>query len=202
MHDEGALQAAGAHAKVREQLAGKSIVLVGMMGAGKSSIGKRLAAALCLNFFDADTEIERAAGMSIPEIFAQHGERYFRDGEQRVIHRLLHSGQCVLATGGGAVISAETRRTIAERALSVWLHAPLDLLLQRVSRRDNRPLLKTGDPKAVMTRLLNEREPFYREADITFESRDAAHEVIVAELIKSISDHLALPAAQSSQTVF
>ncbi len=125
-----------------------------MMGAGKSSIGKRLAAALELPFYDADIEIERAAGTTIEEIFRLHGEAYFREGEERVIKRILQGGSQVLATGGGAVISPQTRAEIAKSGVSIWLNAPIDLLLQRVSRRDNRPLLKIENPRAVLARLL------------------------------------------------
>ena len=164
-------EAAGPTAKrlareVRGMLGSRSIVLVGMMGSGKSSIGRRLAAALELPFSDADTAIEQAAGMTVEDIFATHGEPYFRDGEERVIKRLLQSGPQVVATGGGAVLSAKTRAECAKNGISVWLKAPVDLLLQRVSRRDNRPLLKTADPRAVLTRLLSEREAYYAEATL------------------------------------
>lgn len=175
---------------IRQGLGSRSIVLIGMMGAGKSSIGRRLASELRLQFADADTEIESAAGMTIEEIFKQHGESYFREGEERVIKRLLKSGPQVLATGGGAVLSAETRSRIAEQGVSIWLNAPLELLLQRVARRDNRPLLKTDNPAGVMARLLEQRVPYYRAADIVFESRDAPHDVIVDEVLTLLADHL------------
>lgn len=177
--------------EVRLELGKRSIVLVGMMGSGKSSIGRRLATALDLPFHDADMEIEQAAGMTIEELFRTHGEPYFREGEERVIRRLLRSGPQVLATGGGAVISAQTRAEIARTAVSIWLKAPLDLLLARVARRDNRPLLKGGDPRAVLARLLDERAPYYAEADLMFESRDASHETIVEELLLLLASHLA-----------
>jgi shikimate kinase len=162
-----------------------------MMGAGKSSIGRRLAAALDLPFHDADAEIERAAGMTIEEIFRLHGEPYFREGEERVIKRLLQGGAQVLATGGGAVISPQTRAEIAKSGISIWLNAPIDLLLQRVSRRDNRPLLKTENPRSVLTWLLSEREPLYREADLIFQSRDEPHDNAVEGLLSMIEAYLA-----------
>lgn len=161
------------------------------MGAGKSAIGRRLAARLELPFADADAEIETAAGATIEEIFASHGEAYFRDGERRVIARLLESGPQVLATGGGAFMNAETRARILRRSVSIWLRADLDLLMQRVGRRDNRPLLKTGDPREVMRRLMDERYPVYSEADIAIESRDVPHEAIVDEIIAALGRRLA-----------
>lgn len=181
--------------EVRSALGNQSIILVGMMGAGKSSIGRRLGLALDLPFNDADFEIEKAAGMTIEEIFSLHGEPYFREGEERVIKRLLQGGPQILATGGGAVISAQTRALIAKSGVSVWLNAPLDLLLNRVSRRDNRPLLKAGDPHAVLARLLSERGPYYAEADLIFESREAPHETVVDELLTLLASHLATRSA-------
>ena len=175
---------------VRKALHKRSIVLVGMIGAGKSSIGRRLAAALVLPFNDADTEIERAAGMTIADIFRNHGETYFREGEERVIKRLLHCGPQVLATGGGAVVSAQTRAAIARCGVSIWLDAPLDLLMQRVSRRDDRPLLRTEDPQGVIAHLLEERRSFYAAADLVFESRDAPHDQIVEEVFCLLESHL------------
>jgi shikimate kinase len=174
---------------VCEVLGERSIVLIGMMGAGKSSIGRRLAAVLGLPFHDADTEIERAARMSVADIFQGYGEAYFREGEERVIRRLLQCGPQVLATGGGAVMSAQTRAEIAKYGVSVWLDAPLDLLMQRVARRDDRPLLKTQDPRAVLARLLAERKPFYSAADLVFESRDAPHDVVVDELLCALQSY-------------
>jgi shikimate kinase len=172
--------------RIREQLGKKSLVLIGLMGAGKSAIGRRLAATLDMPFADADQEIEMAAGMTINDIFAENGEAYFRDGERRVIGRLLGEGSKVLATGGGAFMNEETRRRIAGSGISVWLKADLDLLMQRVMRRDTRPLLKSPDPRAVMERLIAERYPVYALADITIQSRDVAHEVIVEDIIASI----------------
>jgi shikimate kinase len=176
---------------VRQALGSRSIVLVGMMGSGKTSIGRRLALALDLPFCDADAEIEQAAGMTIEDIFRFHGEAYFREGEERVIRRLLEGGPQVLATGGGAVISEQTRAKIAKKGVSIWLNAPLDLLFQRVSRRDNRPLLKTDEPRAVLERLLLERARFYGAADLIFESRDAPHDAIVDDMLSLLAAHLA-----------
>src|SRR5215475_15573552 len=162
------------------------IVLVGMMGAGKSTIGRRLAARLNLAFVDADTEIETAAGMTIPEIFELHGEPHFRDGEARVIARLLDGGPAVLATGGGSFMREETRRRIAEKAVSVWLKADPDIIMKRVKRRTDRPLLQTADPVATVNRLLAEREPIYGNADLTIASRDVPHDKIVDEVIAAL----------------
>src|SRR5262245_30148273 len=157
------------------------------MGAGKSSIGKRLASTLDVPFTDADQEIEKAAGKTISEIFEENGEAYFRDGERRVIARLLSEGGKVLATGGGAFMNEETRKRIAETGISVWLKAELDLLMHRVLRRDNRPLLRARDPRAVMEKLIAERYPVYSLADITIVSRDVPHHVIVDEIIDTVA---------------
>jgi shikimate kinase len=173
-------------------LGSRSIVLVGMMGAGKSSVGRRLSRALNLPFVDADEEIERAAGKSIPEIFADHGEPYFRAGERRVIARLLESQPKVLATGGGAYMDAATRELIGRRGVAIWLKADVDVLLRRVRRRANRPLLHADDPEAVLRRLLETREPVYRLADLTVQSRDVPHETVVSEVIEALRDHLHL----------
>jgi shikimate kinase len=178
------------------RLGDRSIVLVGLMGCGKSSVGRRLASRLGLTFVDADEEIERVAAKSIVEIFADHGEAYFRDGERRVIARLLSNGPQVLATGGGAFINPETRQKIRERGISIWLRADLPVLMRRVSKRDTRPLLKTADPEATMRDLIARRYPVYADADITLESRDVPHDVIVNEAIAAIKAKLALaPAA-------
>ena len=158
--------------RITARLGARSIVLVGMMGAGKTTVGKRLANRLDVRFIDADTEIEKAASQTIPEIFAQHGEPYFRDGERRVIARLLGEGPQVLATGGGAFMSPETRTAIAEKGISVWLQADVDLLLARVRRRSNRPLLENADPEGTLRRLVAERYPVYALADLTVTSRD------------------------------
>ena len=176
--------------RVRDALQGRSVVLIGMMGAGKSSIGRRLAQRLSLNFSDADHAIESAAGMSIPEIFAQHGEEEFRKGERRVIARLLNDGQMVIATGGGAFQAEETRQRIAEKAISVWLKADIDVLLRRVRKRTNRPMLHTEDPEATLKRLLDDRGPNYAKADLAIQSRDVPHDIIVDELLLSLERHL------------
>ncbi len=176
---------------VRGALGSRSVVLVGMMGSGKSSIGRRLAAALDLPFSDADAAIEQAAGMTVEDIFSVHGEPYFREGEERVIKRLLQTGPQIIATGGGAVLSAKTRAEIASNGISIWLKAPVELLLQRVSRRENRPLLKTADPRAVLTRLLSEREAHYAAARLVYESRDGPHEAAVEEILSLLATYLA-----------
>ncbi len=166
----------------------RSIVLVGLMGAGKTKIGRRLAARLGLPFFDSDEEIESAAGETIEEIFANRGEAVFRDGERRVIARLLAGPVHVLSTGGGAFMDPGTRRVIAARGVSVWLRADLDVLFARVSRRTNRPLLKTPDPRAVLAELIDRRYPIYAEADITIDSGngppDATASRAIAELTR------------------
>src|SRR4051794_30378413 len=169
----------------------RSVVLVGMMGAGKSTIGRRLAARLHLPFQDADAEIELAhAGMTIPEIFAAHGEPYFRDGEARVIARLLDNGPGVLATGGGAFMREETRGRLRDKAVSVWLKADAETILKRVKRRADRPLLQTEDPAATIGRLIEERHPVYELADITVASRDVLHEKIVEECMAALHAQL------------
>ena len=177
-------------AEIREALGPRSIVLIGLMGAGKTAVGRRLANRLELPFIDADTEIEVAAGQSIPEIFAEHGEAYFRQGERKVIARLLESGPQVLATGGGAYMNADTQANIKAHGISIWLKAELRVLLKRVGRRDNRPLLASGDPEAVMKTLMAERYPIYAEADVTVESRDVPHEVIVTAVIDALAARL------------
>ncbi len=175
---------------IRAALGQRSVVLVGLMGCGKSAIGRRLAARLSLPFVDADEEIEKAAGKTIEDIFSEHGEPYFRDGERKVLARLLRSGPQVLATGGGAFMNDETRGGIAENGVSVWLKADLPLLVRRVGRRGNRPLLKAGDPEVVLQELMAKRYPVYAEADITVESRDVPHEVIVGEIVDKLGETL------------
>jgi shikimate kinase len=173
-------------AEITAALGTRSVVLVGMMGAGKSTIGRRLSARLRLPFLDADAEIETAAGMSIPDIFEAHGEPHFRDGEARVIARLLDSGPAVLATGGGAFMREETRSRIGGKAVSIWLKADADIIMRRVKRRADRPLLRTADPAATVGRLIMEREPVYRHADLTIWSRDVPHEKILEECIDAL----------------
>jgi shikimate kinase len=173
------------------RLGDRSIVLIGMMGVGKSSIGRRLGSRLGVPFVDADTEIERAAGMSIADIFARHGEAAFRSGEARVIARLLNGGPQVLATGGGAVMNEATRALIKERGVSVWLSAELDLLLRRISKRKaERPMLQTDDPAATLRDLLTTRQPIYAQADITVQSHDVPHDAIVTEIIEALTAFL------------
>jgi shikimate kinase len=191
-----------ATAALLDRLGARSIVLVGMMGAGKSSIGRRLASRLNIPFVDADTEIERAAGMSIADIFARHGEADFRSGEARVIARLLDSGPQVLATGGGAVMNADTRAAIKARGVSIWLTADVDVLMRRINKRRNeRPMLQTADPAARLRELLIEREPAYALSDLTVQSREVPHESIVTEIVAALSSFLDVPAAlqRSSQ---
>src|ERR1700693_197265 len=173
-------------AGITAALGARSIVPVGMMGAGKSTIGRRRSARLRLPFLDADTEIEAAAGMSIPDIFEAHGEPHFRDGEARVIARLLDNGPAVLATGGGAFMREETRNRIRDKAVSIWLKADADIIMKRVKRRADRPLLQTADPAATVERLVGEREPVYQCADLTIWSRDVPHEKIVDECIEAL----------------
>jgi shikimate kinase len=177
-------------AAIREALGARSIVLIGLMGAGKTAVGRRLANRLDLPFLDADTEIEQAAGASISEIFAEHGEAYFRQGERKVIARLLENGPQVLATGGGAYMNADTRASIKAHGLSIWLKADIKVLMKRVGRRDNRPLLAAGDPEKVMKNLMEERYPVYAEADVRVESRDVPHDVIVGAVIDALADRL------------
>jgi shikimate kinase len=172
-----------------ENTGNRTIVLVGLMGAGKTSIGRRLADKMGLTFIDADTEIEKAAGKSIPDIFADHGEAHFRDGERRVIARLLENGKQVLATGGGAFMNEETRSAIKAHGLSIWLKADLDVLLKRVAKRGGRPLLENRDPAEVLQNLINIRYPVYAEADITVESLDVQHAHMVHEVLKALADY-------------
>lgn len=182
---------------VRAKYAGRAIVLVGLMGCGKSSVGKRLAARLHWPFVDADDEIEKAAAKTINEIFCDHGEAHFRDGERKVISRLLGNGAQVLATGGGAFMTEETRRRIRQSGVSIWLRAELPVLLRRVLKRDTRPLLRIGNPEATMQALIDQRYPIYAEADLTIESRDEAHDVIVSEILTRLA---AMPDRDASHT--
>ena len=164
----------------------RTVVLVGLMGVGKTSVGRRLARALDLPFKDADAEIEQAAGRSITEIFAERGEAEFRAGERRVIARLLKGPPIVLATGGGAFIDPETHRLIKETAVSVWLRADIEVLVRRVKRRDTRPLLRDQDPKAVLERLAAERYPVYAEADLTVETNESPHDAAVEAILAAL----------------
>ncbi len=173
-----------AEGRIVAALGGRSVVLVGMMGAGKSSIGRRLAARLMVPFVDADSEIETAAGMTIPEIFDKHGEPYFRAGEARVISRLLDGGPQVLATGGGAVMDARTRELIVAKGISVWLKADIEVLMRRTKRRGERPLVDQ------IKTLLPLREPFYAQADLTVQSREEPHDAIVDELLEKLAGKL------------
>ena len=168
----------------------RPIALVGLMGAGKTTVGRRLAHLLGLRFVDADCEIERAAGMSIPDIFSRHGEPEFRRGERAVLARLLNEPPHVLATGGGAFIDPETRALMKEKAISIWLKAPLDVLMRRVERRDDRPLLQTSDPRAVMQELMNKRYPIYAEADVTIDSTNSPHQSAVSDVVAALRDYL------------
>lgn len=170
---------------------GRTVALVGLMGAGKTTIGRRLAQALALPFVDADEAIVAAAGRSIEDIFAERGECEFRRGERQVIARLLDGAPHVLATGGGAFIDPRTRELMKERAISIWLKAPLDVLMKRVTKRDHRPLLKEDDPRAVMQRLLDERYPIYAEADLTIETGTGPHNSAVVAILNALRAHLA-----------
>jgi shikimate kinase len=166
----------------------RTVALIGMMGAGKSSVGRRLAAKLAVPFRDADSEIEAAAGCTITEIFERFGEQDFRDGERRVIARLLGEPPHVLATGGGAFIDPRTRAEIKAHAVSIWLRASVELLASRVQRRETRPLLRQGDPKEILTRLLAEREPIYAEADIQLDSEEGPHAAVVERIIAALGE--------------
>ena len=164
-----------------------SVVLVGLMGVGKTCVGRRLAPRLGLPFIDADQEIEAAAGCSISEIFAEHGEAYFRDGERRVIQRLLGGPPCVLATGGGAFMDPDTRALVKAEATSVWIEADLDLIVRRTGRKNTRPLLRKGDPHSILKRLKEERDPLYAEADIAVSSSDGPPEETVEAILRALS---------------
>lgn len=176
--------------RLRIALGDRLIVLIGMMGAGKTSIGRRVANVLGLPFLDADHEIEKAANLSIPEIFENYGEAHFREGEQRVIARLLGDGPGVLATGGGAFMNAQTRQACAEHGVTVWLKADVPIMLERIRKKSNRPLLSGVDPEKKMRELLTVREPVYALADIVIASRDGPHNAIVAELLDALKAHL------------
>ncbi|MGL4961880.1 MAG: shikimate kinase [Inquilinus sp.] len=178
----------------------RTLVLVGLMGAGKTAVGKRVAARLGLSFIDADHEIEAAAGCTIPDIFERYGEPAFRDLERRVIARLMHDPVQVLSTGGGAFMDPQTRAVVAEHGLSVWLKAELSVLAARTAKRSNRPLLRQGDPKAVLEGLMERRHPIYALADMTVESRDGPVEETVDRVLAAIDAHLAAEAAATETT--
>jgi shikimate kinase len=178
----------------------RSIVLVGMMGSGKSSVGRRLAAKIGIPFVDADAEIEKAAGMSISDIFAERGEAEFRGGEVRVIRRLLQGGPQVLSTGGGAFMDPDTRVAIAAQGISIWLNAEFEVLMKRIRRRHDRPLLKTPDPAATVRKLMAEREPIYALADLIVESREEPHEKIVDDIMRALHLYLTGPGAITGET--
>lgn len=168
----------------------RPVVLVGLMGAGKSTVGRRLAAIMGRDFIDADDAIEDAAQRSIPEIFEEFGEAYFRDGERRVIARLIEAGRGVIATGGGAFVDPETRALILERAIAVWIDCDIETLVERTARRDHRPLLKNGNPREILTRLLEERREFYAEAHVRVESRDGPHAETARAILEAIDQWL------------
>ncbi|RJT35177.1 shikimate kinase [Mesorhizobium waimense] len=177
------------HAELLERLRNRSIVFVGLMGAGKTAIGRKVAAMLALPFIDSDQEIESVSRMTVPELFERYGETEFRALEQRVLLRLLENGPQVLSTGGGAFMNAQTREAIAGHGVSVWLKAELDLLMERVSKKQNRPLLKNPDPRAVLERLMAERYPVYATSDVTVPTRDDRKEVIAAEVVNALCRH-------------
>ena len=179
----------------------RSIVLIGMMGVGKSSIGRRLGGRLGIPFVDADAEIEKAAGMSIADIFSRHGEADFRSGEARVIARLLEGGPQVLATGGGAVMNADTRAAIKTKGVSIWLNAELEVLMRRISKRKHdRPMLQTADPAATLRDLLAIRAPVYAQSDLTVQSREVPHDAIVSEIVTLLAAFLKSSESQPART--
>jgi len=182
-------------------LGSRSIVLIGMMGVGKSSIGRRLGARLGIPFVDADAEIEKAAGMSVADIFSRHGEADFRSGEARVIARLLEGGPQVLATGGGAVMNADTRAAIKTKGVSIWLNAELEVLMRRISKRKHeRPMLQTADPAATLRDLLASRAPVYAQSDLTVQSREVPHDAIVSEIVTLLAAFLKSTESQPART--
>ncbi|PCJ69961.1 MAG: shikimate kinase [Rhodobiaceae bacterium] len=185
--------------RVATSLGDKSLVLIGLMGAGKTTIGRRLASRLDVHFVDADLEIEKAAGCTIADIFKKFGEAHFRDGERRVIARLMSDGPQVLATGGGAFMNAQTRAAIHEKGVSIWLKADIDVLMKRVSRRSHRPLLQNDDPQAVMQRLMDERYPIYAEANLTIDSKEGPHDAVVDEIIQALDLHLTPSTSSKTQ---
>ena len=189
------------HAALLDRLGNRSIVFVGLMGAGKTAIGRKVAAMLSLPFIDSDQEIESVSRMTVPELFERYGEIEFRALEQRVILRLLENGPQVLSTGGGAFMNAQTRDAIASHGVSVWLKAELDLLMERVSKKQNRPLLKNPDPRAVLERLMGERYPVYATSDVTVATRDDRKEVIATEVVDALCRHFGIPATTAPDEV-
>ncbi|MAN72546.1 MAG: shikimate kinase [Henriciella sp.] len=175
-------------ARIGQTISNRTVALVGLMGAGKSTVGRRLAYALGRQFYDSDDEIEKAAGLSISDIFALHGEAEFRRGEQRVLERLLSEPPHVLATGGGAYLNPDTRTLLREHAITIWLNADLETLWRRVSKRGHRPLLKADNPKGVLSRLLDERAPIYEKADIVVTSREGPHRATVNSILKALDE--------------
>ncbi|WP_217572847.1 shikimate kinase [Mesorhizobium sp. GbtcB19] len=188
------------HAALIEALGSRSVVFVGLMGAGKTAIGRKVATMLSLSFMDSDQEIESVSRMSVPELFERYGEPEFRALEQRVILRLLEHGPQVLSTGGGAFMNAQTREAIAAHGVSVWLKADLDLLMERVSKKQNRPLLKNPDPRAVLERLMSERYPVYATADLTVPTRDDRKEIIAGEVVAALCAHLGVETIAAGAT--
>lgn len=188
------------HAALLAALGARSVVFVGLMGAGKTAIGRKVAGMLGLPFIDSDHEIESVSRMTIPELFDGYGEAEFRALEQRVIFRLLESGPQVLSTGGGAFMNEQTRDAIREHGVSVWLKADLDLLMERVSKKQNRPLLKNDDPRGVLARLMDQRYPVYRLADLTVVTRDERREVIATEAIDALSRHFGVAEAAGERS--
>lgn len=183
-----------------EALGSRSIVFVGLMGAGKTAIGRKVATMLSLPFMDSDQEIESVSRMTVPELFERYGEPEFRALEQRVILRLLENGPQVLSTGGGAFMNAQTREAVAAHGVSVWLKADLDLLMERVSKKQNRPLLKNPDPRGVLERLMSERYPVYATADLTVPTRDDRKEIIAGEVVAALCAHLGVDAIATGPT--
>ncbi|MFE0016814.1 shikimate kinase [Mesorhizobium sp. NPDC059054] len=195
MNPQAAISQDESRVALTERLGGRSIVFVGLMGAGKTAIGRKTAGMLGLNFIDSDQEIEDVSRMTIPELFERYGETEFRALEQRVILRLLEQGPQVLSTGGGAFMNAQTREAIAGHGISVWLKADLDLLMERVSKKQNRPLLKTPNPRATLRKLMDDRYPTYALADITVPTRDERKEVIAEEVIAALCGHFSIQTA-------
>jgi shikimate kinase len=190
---------ASGHAALLDRLGSRSIVFVGLMGAGKTAIGRKVATMLSLPFVDSDHEIESVSRMTVPELFEHYGESEFRALEQRVILRLLEGGPQVLSTGGGAFMNAHTREEIAAHGVSVWLKAELDLLMERVAKKQNRPLLKDPDPRGVLKRLMGERYPVYANANITVQTRDERKEIIAAEVIGALEGYYSIKSAVAGE---